>query len=145
MHDHDDLASLATSRRRFLRVALTTAAAAGAAAALAACSSGGGYGDPSPSPSPGSGGASGQSGGACLTNGASAGTISNNHGHALTVPKEDVAAAVEKTYSIQGSAGHDHEVTVTAADFAKLADNDAITVTSTTTAGHTHTVTVVCA
>ncbi len=30
--------------------------------------------------------------------------ISANHGHVLTVPAADAAAAVEKTYSIEGSA-----------------------------------------
>lgn len=70
--------------------------------------------------------------------------ISANHGHALVVPPADVTAAKPKTYSIQGSSGHPHDVTLTAAHFAQLATGKAITVTSTNVAGHTHDVTVSC-
>ena len=71
-------------------------------------------------------------------------TISANHGHALVVSPADVAAGVAKTYSIRGSATHDHSVTVTGAGFAVLARGGSITLTSTTTAGHSHQVTVTC-
>lgn len=71
--------------------------------------------------------------------------IARNHGHALTVSSEDVAAGVAKTYSIKGAAGHDHHVTLGAADFAALALGGSITVNSTTDAGHAHAVTVTCA
>lgn len=43
-----------------------------------------------------------------------------NHGHRLLVSDADVAAGVDKTYSIQGNALHDHQITITAADFAIL-------------------------
>jgi hypothetical protein len=55
-----------------------------------------------------------------------------------------VTAAKPKTYSIQGSSGHPHAVSLTAAHFAQLAAGKAITVTSTNVAGHTHDVTVSC-
>ena len=71
--------------------------------------------------------------------------ISRNHGHALSVSSEDVAAGTEKTYSIKGASGHDHRVTVGAADFAALAAGGSVTVNSTTDAGHAHAVTVTCA
>ncbi len=70
--------------------------------------------------------------------------ISANHGHMLTVSAADVAAHVSKTYSIKGTAGHDHLVTVTAAQFAQLGAGHAITLASTNGAGHTHSVTVTC-
>jgi hypothetical protein len=70
--------------------------------------------------------------------------ISANHGHKLTVSKADVAAAATKTYSIRGTSGHDHLVTITAAQFAQLGSGHAITVASTNAAGHTHSVTVTC-
>ena len=46
--------------------------------------------------------------------------ISANHGHALEIPLADIEAGVEMTYSAQGSAGHCHQVTLTADDFAAL-------------------------
>jgi hypothetical protein len=72
-------------------------------------------------------------------------TISANHGHKLVVSSADVAAGVAKTYSIQGAASHDHEVTISATQFAQLALGGSITMVSTTTLGHTHNVTVTCA
>lgn len=70
--------------------------------------------------------------------------ISANHGHALVVSAADVAAHVTKTYSIKGTSGHDHLVTITAAQFTQLGAGQAVTVASTNVAGHTHTVTVTC-
>jgi len=81
----------------------------------------------------------------CLANGASASTITGNHGHSLTVSKSDVSAGTEKIYSIAGSAGHNHNVTVTMANFATLKNNLQITVNSTTGNGHNHSVTISCA
>ncbi len=105
---------------------------AGAATLVAACG--------------GSDGASADAsgGGSCLQNGTSV-TIASNHGHVLTVTKDEVAAAVDKTYDIMGTATHTHSVTVTAANFTKLTNNQSINLTSTNGAGHTHNVTVVCA
>ncbi len=80
----------------------------------------------------------------CLENGTST-NIGSNHGHTLSVSKEDVTAGAEKTYSILGDSGHNHDVTITAADFTNLQQNQAITVTSSSGAGHTHSVTVSCA
>lgn len=71
--------------------------------------------------------------------------IGRNHGHALQVSSEDVAAGVEKTYAIKGAAGHNHDVTLTADHFAALAAGGSITLTSTTDVGHAHSVTVTCA
>ena len=71
-------------------------------------------------------------------------TISANHGHALRVPAADVAARVQKTYSIKGTSGHDHLVTITAVQFTKLGTGQAVVVVSTNDAGHTHSVTVTC-
>ena len=59
----------------------------------------------------------------CLQNGARASSISSNHGHSLTVSRNDVEAGAEKTYSIEGSAGHVHNVTVSNANFISLQNN----------------------
>ncbi|MCB0494521.1 MAG: hypothetical protein KDC79_00170 [Cyclobacteriaceae bacterium] len=81
----------------------------------------------------------------CLANGTNT-SIGSNHGHTLTVSKDDVNAAVEKTYSIKGSSAHDHSVTISSAQFASLKnDNNSITVSSTSSSGHSHSVTVTCA
>ncbi|MDX1326599.1 MAG: hypothetical protein R3299_02765 [Arenibacter sp.] len=84
------------------------------------------------------------SNGDCVANGTRT-SIGSNHGHSLTVSKADVNAGTQKVYSIQGSSGHDHEVTLTSANFAALKNNNAISVTSTAGDGHTHSVNVSCA
>jgi len=81
----------------------------------------------------------------CLQNGARASSISGNHGHSLTVSKADVAAGAEKTYSITGSSGHSHSVTVSVANFNTLKSNQQVSVTSTSGDSHTHSVTISCA
>jgi hypothetical protein len=80
----------------------------------------------------------------CAANGTNV-TISANHGHVIAVSASEVAAGVEKTYDIRGTADHTHSVKVTAAHFAMLQGNQSVTVmASTSTTGHAHTVTVVC-
>jgi hypothetical protein len=70
---------------------------------------------------------------------------SPNHGHVLVIPVADITAGVDKTYDIRGSAPHNHQVTVTAADFATLASNGTPPgIVSTDFFGHTHTITLIC-
>lgn len=82
----------------------------------------------------------------CANNGTSA-NISGNHGHAITVTSSDVTSGVEKTYDIMGTGDHSHTVTVTAANFTTLQSNanGSVMVASTSSGGHTHMVTVLCA
>lgn len=93
--------------------------------------------NPNPNPNPQ---------GNCLQNGTQS-SISANHGHNLTVSKEDVDAAVEKTYTLTeaNTDNHIHEITISANQFNTLRGNNSISVTSTNQAGHTHSVTVTCA
>lgn len=70
-------------------------------------------------------------------------TISANHGHVLTVPLADLRAGVEKSYDIAGTAGHNHTVTLSAADFALISTEGTLTKSTTVASGHSHTVTVV--
>lgn len=84
----------------------------------------------------------GPAGGACAT---TTSTIETNHGHVLMVPGADVAAGATKTYSIKGTATHNHMVTITAAMFQVLKSPMMIMMTSTTTNGHNHVVLVMCA
>jgi hypothetical protein len=69
-------------------------------------------------------------------------SIANNHGHALTIPAADLDSVVAKTYNIQGSAAHNHTVTLSAAQFATLKGGGMVTVTSSTAVGHDHVVTL---
>ena len=104
---------------------------------LQACGGGGGgYGD-------GGGGGGGGGGGAGgLSCGAS--TITNNHGHTLTIDEADLDSTTDKTYSIMGTASHDHTVTFTSAQLGMLKSGQSVTVTSSTGSGHTHDVTAKC-
>ena len=77
--------------------------------------------------------------------GATSSVISVNHGHSLSVPREDVLAGETRTYSIKGTSSHPHDVTITAAQFAQIRAGGSVTITSTSVGMHTHAVTVVCA
>ncbi|HEX5687022.1 MAG TPA: hypothetical protein VFY73_23665 [Ideonella sp.] len=77
--------------------------------------------------------------------GASGTAIAGNHGHVLTIPAADLNSLTDKTYSIQGSAGHDHTVTLTAAQLASLKAGQNVAVNSTTVSAHMHVVTANCA
>ena len=71
-------------------------------------------------------------------------TSSGQDEHEIVVTAADLAAKVEKTYDIQGLAGHAHEVTLSAADFEKLAKGGPVTLHSSRDAddAHLHTVTI---
>jgi hypothetical protein len=90
-------------------------------------------GNPAPAPAPS---------GAC---GASGAAIAGNHGHSFTIPSADLDSMVDKSYSIAGTAGHDHTVVLTPANMVQLKANQTVTVTSSSGAGHDHVVTVSCA
>jgi hypothetical protein len=153
---------MAMTRKEFLSTLGKVAAAAAAAAALVAC----GGDDSSPPPDAAGGNPDAPLGGPdappapdavpdaapppdagpsgnCLANGTSD-VIGGNHGHELTVAKADVAAGVDKTYDITGTALHSHAVTITAAMFAQLQANFGVMTVSTIGAGHTHNITVTC-
>lgn len=115
------------------------------AISLTACSGSddGGNGNPNPDPDPDP---DPDPTGNCLENGTDT-SISANHGHNLTVSKEDVDAAEEKTYTLSEASTdqHIHEVTITQDQFNSLKSNTEITANSTSQGGHTHSVTVSCA
>lgn len=95
----------------------------------------------------GGGGSSsgGDGGGDALSCGAGGADISANHGHSLTINETDLDSTTSKTYSIMGSAGHDHTVTFTPEQLAMLKNGQSVTVTSTVGSAHSHTVTARCA
>jgi hypothetical protein len=69
--------------------------------------------------------------------------ITDNHGHSLSISKEDVDAGAQKTYSIEGLADHPHSITLMVAHFTMLKAGNSVTVTSFS-GGHSHDVTVDC-
>ncbi|MFL6664286.1 MAG: hypothetical protein ACJ8G7_19105 [Rhizobacter sp.] len=78
-----------------------------------------------------------------------AGAITNNHGHAVTIPSADLDATTNRTYSIMGTATHDHSITLTPAQLATLKGGGTVVVSSTVTTAagfgsHNHDVTVTC-
>lgn len=149
---------MAISRRTFveLTVVITGAAMTGIAGALSsACSSDEGTTNP-PTPS-GRDAATADSGGSADAGSADAAkdsapapvecrsSISQNHGHRITIPLADLDSTSPKTYSILGSSDHDHQITLDASDLAQLKANVSVKKTSTdggTT--HDHEVTVLC-
>jgi threonine synthase len=124
---------MSLTRKEFLNSMVSTVIAAAGAAVVVACSDNNG--------SPDAGTAAN-----CLANGTAV-TIASNHNHTLVVTKDEVNAAVEKAYDIQGTSTHPHTVTVTAALFTMLKNNTSVTVTSTSNGSpaHTHTITIMCA
>lgn len=120
------------NRKEFLRSIAGVGAVAAGVAVLTAC---GGEDNATPDAAQGRN---------CNANGTNV-TIGGNHGHTLTVPKEDVMAGAEKTYNIRGSSDHPHTVVVTAAMFTMLQNNGTVMTTSSTDAGHPHSITILCA
>jgi len=119
-----------TTRREFIGVV----ALAGVGLGASACGDNGG-GTPNPD-------GGGDGGGGCNS---VQSTIASNHNHTLTVPLADVTAAADKTYDIQGTSVHNHTVMVRAADFARLSTGGTANVTSSSTPGHSHAITIRCA
>ena len=94
---------------------------------------GGAYGNPAPASGCGSSGT----------------LITGNHGHVLTVPTADLTSTTPKTYSIMGSATHDHSLTLSPADLAQIKNGGTVTIVSSVTdapgfGSHSHGVTVSC-
>ena len=119
------------SRKRFVE----TVAGGSALLLFHGCGGGGSSygGAPAPSPAPAPAPASG-----CTPD------ILGNHGHVLAIPTSDLDLTTAKTYDIHGTADHTHSVTFSAAQLAQLKAGTSVTVTSTTTFGHEHQVSVTC-
>ena len=142
------------TRRQFVELTITFSAFGSAGVAAVACTSESSTGTSSSSSSGGSSGGSSGSGGkdaAADTGGdatlefACRASIAENHGHKLVIPVEDLDSTSSKTYSIIGTADHDHQVTFDSAQLAELKAGVSINVTSNdggTT--HDHAIAVKC-
>jgi hypothetical protein len=98
----------------------------------------GGSGGTGGSGATGGGGTGGGNGALCT---AGANGPSNTHGHSISIPQAHIDDPQDRTYRSSGG-DHNHNVTVTAADFAALAANGVVTVTSDDT--HLHTWVITC-
>ena len=123
-------------RKGFLKATFGLLTTGLGAATIASCGS-----SSTGSPGTGGAGAGGGGGGTCDD---PTETIGSNHGHVLTVTAAEVQAGADVTYHIMGTASHDHTVTITAAMFQTLVSGMTVSATSSST-GHTHGITVVCA
>lgn len=147
------------TRKQFLRSALGVTAATLGLTVLTACSAerapapdamgggggGGGNGNSGGSDgSAGSGSGSGTNTPRCIQDGTTT-TIGDNHGHIMVVTADDVAAAVAKTYHIQGTSDHDHTVNLSPSDYGALQQDRAVMTTSSFDDGHDHSILVACA
>jgi hypothetical protein len=113
------------TRREFtLEAAL--AILAGCVIAITETGCGGGYSDPGPSPMP---------------VGDVTGTISANHGHSATISSAQITAGNAITLDIRSQADHPHTVAVSQANLATLNGRQSVTITSSTDASHSHSVT----
>ncbi len=69
------------------------------------------------------------------------GSISANHGHAVTISGAQIAAGGAITTELTAGNGHTHSISLTPAQVVAIGQNQQVSVTSTTDAGHNHTVT----
>jgi len=88
---------------------------------------GGSSPSPSPSPSPGSSDVTG--------------SVAANHGHLAVITAARLMAGNAIQLDITGSADHPHTVEVTAAEVTQIGARQRVAKTSSTDAGHQHTVT----
>jgi hypothetical protein len=117
------------SRREFTRE-WVLAMLAGAAITITGC----GDSDSPTAPSQGGGGGS--------TTQDVSGTVSANHGHIATVTSVQITAgAAIANLDIMGTATHPHTISLTAGQVQQIGSRQQVAVTSTTDAGHQHTVT----
>ena len=69
------------------------------------------------------------------------GAISDNHGHSAVITGAQLTAGGALSLDIQGTATHTHTVSLSAAEITSIAGNQRVAKSSSTTAGHDHTVT----
>jgi hypothetical protein len=69
------------------------------------------------------------------------GSVSANHGHIATVTAAQITAAGVANLDIMGNATHPHMVSLSASQVQQVGNRQQVVVTSTTDAGHQHTVT----
>lgn len=71
-------------------------------------------------------------------------TFTGRDEHEIVIPNADLASTTDRSYDVQGIAGHAHQLTLTAADFDKLRRGGPVTRPTSRLEGdaHLHTVTI---
>jgi hypothetical protein len=69
------------------------------------------------------------------------GSVSANHGHIAVVTGAQIVTGTGLTLNIQGTAAHNHTLTITNSDLTNLKNKQAVSETSSTDSSHQHTVT----
>ena len=69
------------------------------------------------------------------------GTVGANHGHVALVTGAQISAAGAVTLAIRGAADHDHQLSLSAAEMARLRDGQSVAVRSAGAQDHDHLVT----
>jgi hypothetical protein len=88
------------------------------------------YGNPTPMPTP-----------TPPPSGDKEGSISANHGHRAVITAAELTAGGALNLDIRGGADHTHTVSLTASQVQSVAANQRVSLVSTNTSGHDHTVT----
>jgi hypothetical protein len=148
------------ARRQFVKLTfvVTGAAMTGAAGALASACSSSDEDPKTPTPS-GNDAASGADTSAPKTDAAGSdaakdspvvyacrSSISQNHGHTVTVPVTDLDSSTAKTYAMKGTADHSHDVVLEPQDLADLKAGLSVKKTSNFAGQtHDHDVNILCA
>lgn len=70
-----------------------------------------------------------------------AGVISANHGHTVTVTAAQITSGNAVTATLTTGNGHTHTISLTAAQIVAIGQNQRVSGTSSTEAGHNHDVT----
>ncbi len=71
-------------------------------------------------------------------------TIAANHGHVLAIATAELDSTTDKVYDIQGSADHAHNVTLTVANLRALKAGTPVTVLTSITLAHQHSISIQC-
>ena len=123
-------------RREFTREA-SLAFLAGVVVVISDCGGGGGGGNDGYGGNP----AAGNPPPTSTSDGSKTGSISANHGHTAVITAAELQAGGVLALSIAGSAGHDHAVNLVAQAMQDIKDGKKVAKESTSTQGHTHSVT----
>jgi hypothetical protein len=75
------------------------------------------------------------------SDGSKSASISGNHGHSAVITQAQMLAGGAVSLDIQGTATHDHVVNLSATAVGDIRDGKKVATESTSTQGHTHTVT----
>jgi hypothetical protein len=73
--------------------------------------------------------------------GAREGVVSDNHGHRAIVESAELNSNSTITIDLRHRATHNHELTLTPLELASISENGRVVKISSTTDGHSHTVT----